>query len=66
MILNINSEVHMFCLHFVYSARLNYSLKQFLHSWNQHPLSTCNNLSPVQLWIVGLGQHSDEELDVSM
>ena len=66
MILNVNSEVHMFCLHYVYITRLNYLLNQFLHSWNQHPLSTCNNLSPVQLWIIGLGQHSDEELNVSM
>lgn len=65
MILNTDSEVHMFCLHYVYIARLNNSLNHFLHSWNQHPLSTCRNLSPMQLWIVGLGQHSVEEQNVS-
>lgn len=37
-ILDLDHEVHMFCLHYVYLARINASLEYFVEAWNNHPL----------------------------
>ena len=43
------------CLHFiVFLARVNHVLTQFMEAWNNHPLSSCHNMTPMQLWIQGL------------
>ena len=55
-ILNVDNDIHVFCLHYVFLTRINKALNQFQAAWNQHPLSSCNNLSPVQLWIAGLSR----------
>ena len=44
-LLDIDSELHMFCLHYVFKSR------------NHHPLSTEKNLSPIQLWVHGLASN---------
>lgn len=61
MILNVDNEIHMFCLHYVYLPRINRALNQFLEAWNQHPLSSMSNLSPIQLWIAGLSRNPSPE-----
>ena len=53
-LLNIDDHVHLFCLHYIYLPRINRALQEFTEAWNNHPLSSCNNMSPVQLWIEGL------------
>lgn len=55
-ILNIDNDIHMFCLHYVFLPRINHAIGQFLEAWNNHPLSTMSNLSPIQLWISGLSR----------
>lgn len=55
-ILDINNEVHMFCLHFVFMRRINASLHHFVDAWNNHPLSSERHLTPIQLWISGLSR----------
>ncbi len=50
-ILNVNSEIDLFCLHYVYIPRINDSLHWFASTWNNHPLRTESNLSPYQLWM---------------
>ena len=52
-ILDINSELHLSCLHYIYLPRINSSLNQFQAAWNNHPLSSVSQLSPNQLWISG-------------
>jgi hypothetical protein len=52
-ILDINSDVHLYCLHYVYLPRIKSSLNQFQSAWNNHPLSSVSQLSPNQLWIAG-------------
>ena len=52
-LLDIENEVHMFCLHYIYLQRLNASLQLFKEAWNNHPLSTERNHTPIQLWISG-------------
>ena len=59
MILNIENEIHLFCLHYIYIPRINASLNHFLNAWNNHPLSSMNNLTPSQLWIAGLLRNAD-------
>lgn len=53
-LLNIDNDLHIFCLHYVFIPRINAAIEQFMASWNNHPLSSVHNMSPVQLWIVGL------------
>ena len=67
-ILNIDNEVHIFCLQYVFKQRINLALQNFKHAWNNHPLSTERNLSPLQLWIRGLtaSPQTEEEVVVSI
>ena len=60
-LLNIEDDLHMFCLHYIFLPRINLALEQFMSACNNHPLSTSNNLSPIQLWISGLCTYSSGE-----
>ena len=52
-ILDCLNEVDMFCLHTAFLPRINHALDSFVESWNNHPLSTAENLTPNQLFIQG-------------
>ena len=52
-ILNVDDETHIFCLHFVFLPRINKSINQFKEMWNNHPICTAGNFSPIQLWMTG-------------
>ena len=47
------NEIDVFCLHSVFLPRINSALDSFVESWNNHPLSTSENLTPNQLFIQG-------------
>lgn len=49
-LLDENSEIDLFCLHYVYLPRIQRSLKEFVGQWNCHRLSSVHSQSPVQLW----------------
>ena len=51
-----NDEVHLYCLHFVYLPLINAALTELVAQWNDHPLSTENNLCPRQIWAQGMFQ----------
>ena len=59
-ILDPGDVFHLYALHYIYMGRINNSLASFTEAWNGHPLRTANNLSPSQLWIRGMLQHSHE------
>ena len=63
--LDPDDEVQLFCLQYIFLPRINRSLRQFVNTWNHHPLSTESNLSPVQLWMTGdhPREHSDSISD---
>ena len=62
-ILDIGNDIHLYALRYVFTARINNSLKAFAEGWNHHPLSSEGNMSPAQLWIWGLRhQLNDVEL----
>lgn len=65
-ILNIENEIQLFCLHYVFLPRINDSLHQFISMWNHHPLGTEFNLSPLQLWMTGDHPCGQEELDIQV
>ena len=65
-ILNIDDEVQLFCLHYVFLPRINDSLQQFVTTWNHHPLRTESNLSPLQLWMTGEHPCDPNELDAEV
>ena len=62
LILNIDNDIHLFCLQFVFIPIINKSLAAFTNAWNNHGLSTMRNLSPNQLWISGLAANPDNHL----
>ena len=43
------NNLHLWALHFVYLLRINRSLKEFILSWNNHPMRTTCHKSPQQL-----------------
>lgn len=63
MILNVENEIHMFALHYIYLPRINHALNQFLDGWNHHPFFSVSNLSPIQLWISGLSRSISPDID---
>lgn len=64
-LLDIDDQVHLFCLHYIFLPRINGSLKQFQDAWNNHPLSSVSQLSPNQLWISG-SHPNESDLEVSI
>ena len=52
-ILDHLNEHHLWALHYVFLPRINQSLKEFVNSWNSHPIRTANHKSPQQLFIAG-------------
>ncbi|KAF4115037.1 uncharacterized protein LOC131538154 isoform X2 [Onychostoma macrolepis] len=64
-LLDLSSSVLLFCCHHVFIPRLQSQLDLFRDGWDNHPLSTERNLTPNQLWHMGL-QHNSEENNVEV
>ena len=52
------NETDLYCLHFIFIPRINITLENFVESWNNHSLSSENNLTPNQLFIKGAIQQN--------
>ena len=52
------NEVDIFCLHYMFLPTINQALGSFIESWNNHPVSTCGNLTPNQLFVQGAMQQN--------
>ncbi|XP_035988953.1 uncharacterized protein LOC118561136 [Fundulus heteroclitus] len=63
-LLDISNTLHIFLLHFVFLPRLHRDLQTFTEGWNNHPLRTEGNMTPHQLWDLGL-LHSRTNEDVN-
>ena len=67
-ILDPLNEIHLYALHAIFLPLINRALNELTRDWNHHPMSTAHNLSPQQLWHLGLtryqntNQESYEEL----
>jgi hypothetical protein len=42
-------EFHLYALHYVFLPRINKCLQKFRQCWNDHPITTCRNSTPIQL-----------------
>ena len=51
------NEVHLFSLHFVYIPRINRALQHFISQWNNHPVSSEHQLSPLQIFASGISEN---------
>ena len=49
-LLDPDNEVHLYALQFIYMPRINNALSLFVDQWNNHPIRTAANHSPLQLW----------------
>ena len=65
-LLDLDNEIHLFCLQYVFLCRINNALHNFTKAWNNHPLSSEKNLSPIQLWITGLSGHLVDECAIQL
>ena len=52
--LNIENSIYMFTFYYVYTPRINVLLKKLKAGWNCHPMSSNRNMSPEELWVIGL------------
>lgn len=46
--------LHKFVLHCVFLPRINRALESFANAWNEHPLRTEQNWSPIRIWTNGM------------
>lgn len=53
-VLQRTNMLHLYVLHFVYLPRINNALASFKSAWNQHPIRTEHNWTPVQIWTNGM------------
>uniref|UniRef100_A0A9J8A393 Integrase core domain-containing protein n=1 Tax=Cyprinus carpio carpio TaxID=630221 RepID=A0A9J8A393_CYPCA len=65
-VLDLSDELHLFCVHYAILPRLKSDLKGFTGSWNNHPIRTEGNLSPEQLWYIGMIQTPVDEPDIEV
>lgn len=52
--LDVDNDIDVWCLHYIYLPKLNNHLKTWRESWVYHPLRTEANKTPMQLWISGM------------
>lgn len=64
-ILDPLNDVDLFCAHFVFVPLINKTLAQFLQSWNYHCLSSEHNMTPEQLYTIGLMERQHIQQPVS-
>lgn len=50
------NAIHLFCVQYVFIPRLRADLQHFTDSWNNHPISIEANLTPQQMWQIGMLQ----------
>ncbi|KAL6455280.1 hypothetical protein MHYP_G00362750 [Metynnis hypsauchen] len=57
-LLDLSSTEDLFTVHTVFLPKLKKELQNFVEGWNDHPIWTENNMTPDQLWSLGL-RHSN-------
>ncbi len=60
-LLDPDDEINMYALHFIYLPRINMALDHFVSQWNNHPLSSEGNRTPLQKWTEGFYQVTNSD-----
>lgn len=55
------NDIDLFCVHFAVLPKLNQCLSEFVDSWNHHSLSSEHNLTPEQLYTLGMMERQSSE-----
>ena len=66
--LDISKSTHLFCLQYVFLPRVNRHIQLFQAGYDNHPLSSESNRSPIQLWLEGSSSYTprqDEMMDAN-
>ena len=53
-VLDRNSIIDLFALHYIYQPRIQASLDEFKEVGNYHPVSTEKNSTPYLIWLMGM------------
>ncbi len=53
-VLDLNNDVDLFILHYIYLPRINHALQEFAAAFNNRPMRTENNWSPEKIWTNGM------------
>jgi len=64
-ILDVNSELHMFAMHFVFVPRINRHLDMWRSGYIHHQIRTAGHRTPMQLYILGLLRMRGSQTTVS-
>ena len=48
------NDIDLYCVHFAVLPEINHCLKGFMASWNHHSISTEHNMTPEQLFTIGM------------
>ncbi|MEQ2227233.1 hypothetical protein ILYODFUR_035697 [Ilyodon furcidens] len=64
-LIDLSNAVHLFCVSYVFIPQLQKELQVFEESGNSHPLRTERNLTPNQLWMIGMLQEPVSEPDLT-
>ncbi|XP_076843839.1 uncharacterized protein LOC143527165 isoform X3 [Brachyhypopomus gauderio] len=56
-LLDIADSLHLYCVHYSFLPRLKDDLSRFARGWDDHPVRTEQNMTPNQLWHLGLMQN---------
>lgn len=51
--LDPDSDIDLFCLHFVYIKKINEALRYFTEGWNSHAVTTESGMTPTQMFVAG-------------
>ncbi|XP_063051898.1 uncharacterized protein LOC134446461 [Engraulis encrasicolus] len=57
-LLDPSNSSHLFCAQFVFLPRIQHCLDTFTEGWNNHPIRSERNLTPNQLWAIGMRQNT--------
>lgn len=65
-ILDINNEIHISCLHYVFGKRISGDLDLWKNAYNMHPIRTEKNCSPNQMWFNASMQYTSSSNNTAM
>ena len=60
--MKIDSDWDMFVLHYLFLPRIEEELDEFKHAWNNHPVSSERNETPLQMLVLRDGNYPPEEV----
>lgn len=52
--LDVENEIHIFVLQYMFTDVINVRLNEFVNGWNHHRIRTAERNSPRQLWLSGM------------